>query len=131
MSPARSVWVSACSSVVVLLAFTTLAAADAPLPASSTCETGPVNDVKPSFLFQADYLLWVLQRGRGGLPIAATTDGDPTAGVPSPVRTLYADDRLGSDDPRSGLRLRVGLESCEGVGIDLSGFLLERAVDDF
>jgi hypothetical protein len=85
----------------------------------------------PKVRFQADYLLWALKRETLDQVLLVTSDADPAFGDLGVTRPLFGNQKLGSDDPRSGLRLRAAVNAAEGYGLEIGGFLLERAVTDF
>ncbi|MGL4551012.1 MAG: BBP7 family outer membrane beta-barrel protein, partial [Gemmataceae bacterium] len=82
----------------------------------------------PTFLLQADYLLWSLDRDRVPFPLAVASPDGAALGAGNEVPVFG--DGLGASGLRSGLRLRAALMSCEGYGIEVGGFLLERDVVD-
>lgn len=102
----------------------------APSSLADSCAASP-SCPSPCFYFQADYLLWWFKQGRVDAPLLVTSDGVPEAGGPFVTRTLFGNQEFGNTDPRSGLRLRAAYVAESGVGLEMSGFLMERAVSAY
>jgi hypothetical protein len=84
----------------------------------------------PTFQLQAEYLLWALESDPVSHPLAVAAAPGGPGGPGFATVPVFANQRLGSDDLRSGLRLRAALMASEGYGVEVGGFLLEQAVTD-
>src|SRR5262249_44643335 len=55
----------------------------------------------------------------------------PVAGQPFNTTTIFGNQEVGDNGPRSGLRLRAAYVTDCGLGAELGGFVLERSVGNF
>ena len=85
-------------------------------------------DPGSSFSVNADYVLWWLRPGRvPGVLVTGPTGAKPVPGQ-SGTQTLYGDDRVDTrhGDRFNGLRLTLDYLHESGLGVEASGFFLER-----